>query len=161
MVSTSENSVRLWNMRDGATKDLVDGNIGSYYTSATFSADGQYVAASHRDGMLRVWHVCTGQLMRRVKAHKDIAFDVGFTPDGMGLVSGGGDNTLKYWDISSWNATSFRVRSQTSDLDPLREEILPEREFSGHNVCLFYSYFCFLNASPNPIACRPLPCHFA
>jgi len=27
-------------------------------------------------------------------------YDVAFTPDGRGLVSGGQDKTLKYWDVS-------------------------------------------------------------
>jgi WD40 repeat protein len=47
------------------------------------------VAASHRDGIVRMWDVCTGQLTRRMKAHLDWANCVAFMPDGKGLVSGG------------------------------------------------------------------------
>ena len=153
-------------MRDGTTKDLTDGNTGSYYTSAVFSPDGQYVAASHHDGRLRLWHVCTGQLIRRVKAHKDIAFDVKFTPDGKGLVSGGGDKTLKYWDISSWD-TIIRERQMTDQnqfVSALEEETLPDRQYSGHMVRSFHSHLGLLpqlTASHPSLARRPLCFHLA
>ena len=158
LVSTSDNSVRLWNMRDGAARDLTDDDPKAsepYYTFAVFSPDGEYVAASHRDGMVRVWHVCTFQLMRRVKAHMDITFEVGFTPDGMGLVTGGGELTLKYWDISSWIPTCPRAKIQMNDLDrcvsALEEQTLPEREYSGHLVrsFLFPFWFSLKSLFPN------------
>src|SRR5260221_14499534 len=63
------NTVRLWNMHDGATKFLTDENatiLDDYYYSAVFSPNGRYVAASHSDGMVRIWDVYTGQLTRRM-----------------------------------------------------------------------------------------------
>ncbi len=162
--------MRLWNMRDGAARDLTDDSdpkaSDPFYTCAVFSPDGEHVAASHRDGMVRVWHVCTYQLMRRVKAHMDITFEVGFTPDGRGLVTGGGELTMKYWDISSWIPTCTRAKSQTSDLDKfvsaLEEQTLPEREYSGHLVRSFYSHFrSLVNQVSQPIAFWPLPFHLA
>jgi glucose repression regulatory protein TUP1 len=110
LVSASDdNTVRLWNIRDGATKLLNEENPTILddpgYRSAVFSPDGRYVAASHRDGMVRIWDVCTGQLMRRMKAHLDWANCVAFMPDGKGLVSGGSDHTLRYWDFRSLDST--------------------------------------------------------
>ena len=181
LVATSDNNtVRLWNMHDGVTKDLTDSrtdiiarelSVGRhklfdpYYTSAVFNHDGRHVAASHRDGMVRVWHVRTGQLMRRVKAHMGIAYDIGFTPDGKGLVTGGKGSTLKYWDISTLNSTLIRGRSQASDLDrsvyALKEQTRPEREYSGHKVCLFDSPSFVLSqlTASHPVGFYLLRCH--
>jgi WD40 repeat protein len=93
--------------------------------------------------MVRLWHVRTGQLTRRVKAHTSVVFDVAFTPDGEGLMSGGMDRILKYWDFSSRIPTFFGAKSQMNDLQrcvaALEERTLPEREYSGHDVRLFYS----------------------
>jgi WD40 repeat protein len=140
-----DNTVRLWNMRDGATKLLNEENPtfldDPCYRSAVFSPDGRYVAASHRDGMVRIWDVCTGQLMRRMKAHMDWANCVAFMPDGKGLVSGGSDRKLRYWDVSSLDSTRFQARSritkdshrETPGMD--KQASRPEWKFSGHEVC--------------------------
>jgi WD40 repeat protein len=110
------------------------------YSSADFSPDGRYIAASHRDGMVRVWDARTGQLMRRVKAHMCRAYDVMFMPNRKGLVSGGKDMTLKYWDLSSlYHNTRIRGRSQTTDsldghVSAVEEQTRPIRQFSGHKV---------------------------
>lgn len=54
-------------------------------------------------------------------------------PDRKGLVSGGKDMTLKYWDISSLYPTPSRGNSETTKhLGHLEEQTPPEREFSGH-----------------------------
>jgi len=162
LVSTSAyNSVCIWSTRDGATKDLTDDThkvIYPYYTSAAFSPDGWHVAASHLDGMVRMWNVRTGQLMRRVTADMGTTFSIGFMPDGEGLMSGGLDNSLKYWDCSSWNSTSG---SRTNDLDGrVSAQTRPEREYSGHNVRLLYyiplkSLLIILQSSVHCVAISP------
>lgn len=102
-----------------------------YYSSAVFSFDGRFVATSHRDGMVRIWDVHVGRLMRRLRVpHANWQTSIRFMPDGKGLVTGGRDKTLKYWDISTIG------RSPT--VIPLREgveeQVVPEREFLGHKV---------------------------
>jgi WD40 repeat protein len=141
LVSTSDdNTVRLWNMHDGATKLLVEENPTFLdhpcYCSAVFSPNGKYVAASHRDGMVRIWDVCTGRLTRRMKAHTDWATCVLFTPDGKGLLSGGSDYRLKYWDVSSLDPPRFNSNLRTTENSHTRapkldEPTQPEREFRG------------------------------
>ncbi len=148
LVSTSDdNTLRLWNMHDGATKLLIEENPtfldDPCYPSAVFSPDGRYVAASHRDGMVRIWDVCTGQLVRRMKAHTDWATCVVFTPDGKGSVSGGSDYRLRYWDVSFLDSTRFGARSQTTkascrNAPGAEEPTWIEREFLVHGVCWFY-----------------------
>jgi WD40 repeat protein len=141
LVSTSDdNTIRLWNMHDGATKLLTEENPtvldDPCYPSAGFSPNGRYVAACHRDGMVRIWDVCSGQLIMKMKAHTDWATCVVFTPDGKGSVSGGSDYRLKYWDVSSLDSTRCGSRSQTTCRnDPGAEEPTRiEREFIVHGV---------------------------
>jgi WD40 repeat protein len=111
------------------------GSIGHHYTSALFSPDGGYTAASHTDGMVRIWDVRTGQLMRRVKADMGFLGSLVFMPDGKGFVSGCWDQKLRYWNI---NASRLRERplprndfqGHVSGVDKPTHE----REFSGHTV---------------------------
>jgi len=142
LVSASHDStVRVWNLRDGATNLLIEDRPtftdSPYYSSAVFSPDGKCVAASHCDGVVRIWDVGTGRLMRRTKADMGCVEDVAFMPDGSGLLSGG--DTLKYWDVCNLEATRF---SQTTNdfLEGVEEWRRPEREFFGHQVCWFYLF---------------------
>ena len=144
LVSASgDNTVRLWNMHDGATKFLTDESTtfvdGPYYDSAVFSPNGRYVAASRSDEMVRIWDVYTGQLTRGMKVHMGWVGHVAFMPDGKGLVSGGWDHKLRYWDVSSLDCTRFGTRSQTTRTSSGMEEQTwrPEREFVGHEVSWF------------------------
>jgi WD40 repeat protein len=161
LVSSSykDNTVRLWNMRYGAATIFADHNATSlsdyYYTSAVFSPDERYIAASHTDGMVRIWGVRTGQLMRRVNVHMDWVKCVTFMPDGKGFVSGGRDGMLKYWNINTLNPTPFRARSLTTNdsqghVSEVDEQTQSEREFSRHTVRTL-SYFSY----HSPLYLRP------
>ena len=50
--------------------------------------------------MVRIWDARTGDLLERLRGHRDSVYSVAFTPDARGLVSGSLDKTLKYWDVS-------------------------------------------------------------
>jgi WD40 repeat protein len=134
-------------MRYGAAKSLAE-DIPTfidrpYYWSAVFSPNGRYVAASHRDGIVRIWDVRTGQLIRRFKADIGAVSGIAFMPDGKGLVSGGAEGILRYWDISSLYTT--RASQMANDLPGhvpgMEDHPEPERAFVGHTVRLSISLF--------------------
>ena len=75
--------------------DSIDAGV----TSVCISPDGRLVAAGSLDTVVRIWDVATGQLIERLRGHRDSVYSVAFTPDGRGLVSGSLDKTLKYWDL--------------------------------------------------------------
>jgi len=75
-------------------------------TSVAISPDGRWVAAGSLDTVVRIWDVSSGQLVERLRGHRDSVYSVAFTPDGKGLVSGSLDKTLKYWDVSGLNGSS-------------------------------------------------------
>lgn len=74
-------------------------NVDAGVTSVCISPDGRLVAAGSLDTVVRIWDVQSGQLVERLKGHRDSVYSVAFTPDGKGLVSGSLDKTLKYWDV--------------------------------------------------------------
>ena len=74
-------------------------NVDAGVTSVCISPDGRLVAAGSLDTIVRIWDVATGNLVERLKGHRDSVYSVAFTPDGKGLVSGSLDKTLKYWDV--------------------------------------------------------------
>jgi glucose repression regulatory protein TUP1 len=75
--------------------DTIDAGV----TSVAISPDGRLVAAGSLDMLVRIWDVATGNLIERLRGHKDSVYSVAFSPDGKGIVSGSLDKSLKYWDI--------------------------------------------------------------
>ncbi|KAH8084300.1 WD40-repeat-containing domain protein [Cristinia sonorae] len=99
---SGDRTARIWDMEGGANKILTINepeNVDAGVTSVCISPDGRLVAAGSLDTIVRIWDVVTGQLVERLKGHRDSVYSVAFTPDGRGLVSGSLDKTLKYWDV--------------------------------------------------------------
>jgi len=106
--------------------DAIDAGV----TSVAISPDGRYVAAGSLDQLVRIWEVGSGQLVERLRGHKDSVYSVAFSPDGKGLVSGSLDKSLKYWDLRALLAHPQRGQpllqsvsvASNSNLAPLGKE---------------------------------------
>ncbi|CCL98754.1 uncharacterized protein FIBRA_00759 [Fibroporia radiculosa] len=99
---SGDKTARIWDMTDGKPNKILSINEDTSdagVTSVCISPDGRLVAAGSLDTIVRIWDVATGQLVERLKGHRDSVYSVAFTPDGKGLVSGSLDKTLKYWDL--------------------------------------------------------------
>ncbi|KAJ6624922.1 WD40-repeat-containing domain protein [Mycena sp. CBHHK59/15] len=102
---SGDRTVRIWDMEDRSSRilavapepDALNGDAG--VTSVAISPDGALVAAGCVDAVVRIWAVGSGALVEQLRGHQDSVYSVVFTRDGLGLVSGSLDNTLKYWDL--------------------------------------------------------------
>jgi len=94
-----------------------------------------------------IWDTRTGELLETLRGHRDIAWSVAFTPDRHGLVSGGEDYTLKYWDISCLasrpggrqNSPGAPMRDTPDGKDASIHEgnsTCTMMDFIGHKVCV-------------------------
>src|SRR5262249_31204412 len=63
-----------------------------------FSPDGKHIASGEL-GEVKVWDALTGQEQRTFKEHTGGVNSVAFSPDGKSLAPGGGDPTVKVWDV--------------------------------------------------------------
>ena len=128
---SNDYSVRIWNIRDGSSKELPVTDAG-LLLSVVFSPDGRYIAAGNTRYSLWIWDSRTRKHVANWKGHSGFVWCVEFTPDGKGLISGSSDRTVKYWDVSS-----FQIDEPASG----REVVNPGhsfpliRTFSGHTVC--------------------------
>ncbi len=65
------------------------------------SPDGHYVSAgSDEGGAILVWETSTGKIVQEIDGHAATVTSVQFTPDGLGLVSGSADGTVRLWRVS-------------------------------------------------------------
>jgi glucose repression regulatory protein TUP1 len=126
-------------MVDGTSKVLtIDDddslNKDAGVTSVVISPSGQYVAAGSLDTVVRIWDVQTGQLLERLRGHRDSVYSVAFTPDGKGLVSGSLDKTLKFWDITALGGGPGAVAKRNEDGKGEDEGSTCTMNLTGHKV---------------------------
>ena len=57
---------------------------------------------SGTDKRILVWEVGGATQLRELKGHQDTVYQLVFSRDGSLLASGGGDNTVKLWDVSTF-----------------------------------------------------------
>lgn len=73
---------------------------GSWTTDVTFSPDGTLLATSSGDHTARLWDVATGLEVART-THRDVVWDVDFSPNGKRLASAG-SGEVKILEAPDW-----------------------------------------------------------
>ncbi len=81
------------------TPRLIDTGAQSTYSMAV-SADGQMVAAGMVSGVIQLYQISDGKMLRELKGHTDTVTSVAFSPDGQTLVSGSDDWAFSFWKVS-------------------------------------------------------------
>ena len=71
----------------------------SSVNSVAVSPDSQLVASGSNDKTIKIWNLCTGELLRILTGHVEPVKSVAISPDGQSLVSGSWDKTIKIWNI--------------------------------------------------------------
>jgi eukaryotic-like serine/threonine-protein kinase len=96
LTSVQERTVRRWNATTGTTTGEPI-RIGATATRVAYSPDGKTILTAGDD--VRLWDAASGQLLgmplqRGASVH---AFE--FTPDSRGLWAGGGDGSVRLWQL--------------------------------------------------------------
>lgn len=69
--------------------------------SVTFSPDGQRLATSDINGIIRLWQVSDGKQILTCEGHGSWVCLVAFSPDGQWLASASEDHTIKLWSTQT------------------------------------------------------------
>jgi WD40 repeat protein len=73
-----------------------------YPARIAFSADGQFMTSTNKDGVVRVWEVGTGKLRTRFKALSTSIEGIALSPDGKVVaLSGRADHAVHLWDVAA------------------------------------------------------------
>lgn len=93
--------IRFWNADTGEHKRTIKDNKGPI-KRVVFSPDSTTLASwSYEDKAIRLWNVATGRLTQTLTGHDNLIESVAFSPDGETLISGGRDETILIWDVST------------------------------------------------------------
>ncbi|KAE9992776.1 hypothetical protein EG327_007852 [Venturia inaequalis] len=91
-----DNSVKLWNARDGKFILTFRGHVAPVYQCA-FSADSRLLVSSSKDTTLKAWDVRTGKIANDLPGHADEVYAVDWSVDGLKVGSGGKDRAVRLW----------------------------------------------------------------
>lgn len=120
-------------MRDGSCRVYSDSDV--IYYSLRRTPDGRHIVAMDYDGRLRIWDFRTG-LQVDWGGHDGPA-TLSIMPDGSGVVTGGMDRAIKYWDLSFLQAGI----TQTDTL-----QVNATLKFSGHTVRFQITFLDFFES---------------
>ena len=118
--------LKLWDIDQ--RKQIAALRHGGYVDCAALSHDGRLALSAGGDGVVKVWDVVTGGLIRTLEGHDKSVFSVSFSSDDRTALSGDGGGIIKLWDLSTGTEIrSFPYARSIASVAPLP---LPQREAS-------------------------------
>ncbi|OLL26672.1 Ribosome assembly protein 4 [Neolecta irregularis DAH-3] len=91
-----DNSVKLWDGRDGKFIATLRGHVAAVYQCA-WSSDSRLLVSSSKDTTLKVWDIRTRKLKTDLAGHQDQVYAVDWSVDGELVASGGRDKSVRLW----------------------------------------------------------------
>lgn len=98
-----DDTVRLWNLADGALLHQLGGEqetvpgCTAFRNNVVFSPDGTRLAAGSHDFTVHIWNTARGTRADILAGHTDAVLAVAFSPDGSRLASASQDGTVRIW----------------------------------------------------------------
>jgi len=118
-VGKDGDTINLWDEGSDQFQQLpIPTKDNETFTSVAFSPDEKRLAiasaAEDETGLVRIWDITQNQVVEQFDTGQGQLYSVAFSPlDSRQLVTGGGDGTLKVWDISSNRPAQFSTTQGT------------------------------------------------
>ncbi|PWA36891.1 G-protein beta WD-40 repeat-containing protein [Artemisia annua] len=98
LMSTSHNSVKIWNPSTGSCLRTIDSGYG---LCSLFVPGDRYGVVGTKSGSLEIIDVRSGTSVEEVKAHTGSVQSIVSLPDGNGFVTGSTDHDVKFWEYET------------------------------------------------------------
>jgi WD40 repeat protein len=110
-----DGTVQVWDAQIGTLLHTFEGHTGPVF-SVSFSPDGSRIVSGSCEeyeneltqrwtscirGRVIIWDIETGKQLLSLDGHTGMVTSVAYSPDGLYIASGGGDNTARIWEAES------------------------------------------------------------
>ncbi|XP_053733114.1 WD repeat-containing protein 3 [Synchiropus splendidus] len=96
LLSASGDTVKVWNR---ATLQVVRTMACEYALCSLFVPGDRQIILGTKSGKLQIFELASGSLLETVDAHAGALWSLCLAPDQRGIVTGGADKTVKFWEF--------------------------------------------------------------
>lgn len=107
--TASGDCVKLWNRPSLACLRTVE---CGYALTATFVPGDRHLIVGLKDGKMLIIDIASGDILEEVPAHTKELWSVTLFPDLKGVASGGGDQTVKFWNFELIHDPDSQIKAK-------------------------------------------------
>lgn len=107
--TVSGDSVKLWNRPTLACLRTV---LCGYALTVTFVPGDRHLIVGLKDGKMLIIDIASGDILEEVSAHSKELWSVTLFPDLKGVASGGGDQTVKFWNFELIQDSDSQIKAK-------------------------------------------------
>jgi cell division cycle 20-like protein 1, cofactor of APC complex len=119
---TADMTIRFWNTLNGNMVSELD--TGSQICNLMWSKTSNELVSTHGysagkvQNQIQVWRYPTMQQVATLTGHTMRVLYLAMSPDGETIVTGAGDETLRFWDLNTPSKHLIEKRNQSTALNP-------------------------------------------
>ncbi|XP_012526680.1 WD repeat-containing protein 3 [Monomorium pharaonis] len=107
--TVSGDSIKLWNRPTLACLRTVP---CGYALTVTFVPGDRHLIVGLKDGKMLIVDIASGDILEEVAAHSKELWSVTLFPDLKGVASGGGDQTVKFWNFELIQDSNNQIKAK-------------------------------------------------
>jgi cell division cycle 20-like protein 1, cofactor of APC complex len=112
---TADRHIRFWNVQTGVALDAVD--TGSQVCNLVWSENVNEILSTHgySQNQIAIWNYTTGMSpVATLTGHSTRVLYLAVSPDGESVVTGAGDETLRFWHVFPSHGSAAHSRRRTN-----------------------------------------------
>eukprot|EP00118_Oscarella_pearsei_P027029 m.310677 g.310677 ORF g.310677 m.310677 type:complete len:464 (+) comp53753_c0_seq1:114-1505(+) len=111
---TTDRCIRFWNTLTGHKQPLQCIDTNSQVCNLAWSKNANELVSTHgySQNLIVLWKYPSMQQLAKLTGHTTRVLYLGVSPDGQSIVTGAGDETLRFWDV--FNKACYREKGKTA-----------------------------------------------
>uniref|UniRef100_UPI003AAC76B0 WD repeat-containing protein 3 n=1 Tax=Centroberyx gerrardi TaxID=166262 RepID=UPI003AAC76B0 len=134
VLSASGDTVKVWNR---STLQVIRTMACEYALCSLFVPGDRQIILGTKSGKLQIFELASGSLLETVDAHTGALWSLCLAPDQRGIVTGGADKTVKFWEfelIKAQESGQKRLTVKHTRTLQLEEDVLCVRFSPDHRL---------------------------